>query len=143
MEIFNVGFGELLFIFLLALILLGPDGMKKAGLTIGKGVRAIIRSPFWKIFMDTTREIREMPTILVREAGLEEFNEKTRKSLREFSEELPKESDLSGENFQQLDPRLRSIPWDADPQNSGSTSSEKLAGQPPDEQTSSSTEKQS
>jgi hypothetical protein len=92
--------------------------------------------------MDTTREIREMPTILVREAGLEEFNEKTRKSLREFSEELPKESDLSEENFQQLDPRLRSIPWDADPQNTGRTPSEPLTGQPPDEQTGSSTEKQ-
>ncbi|GIV63213.1 MAG: hypothetical protein AB1457_08985 [Chloroflexota bacterium] len=115
MEIFNVGFGELLFIFLLALILLGPDGMKKAGLTIAKGVRAIIRSPFWKIFMDTTREIREMPTILVREAGLEEFNEKTRKSLREFSEELPKEMDLSDDDLKQLDPRLKPIPWEAPP----------------------------
>lgn len=115
MELFNVGFGELLFIFLLALILLGPEGMKKAGLTIGKGVRAIIRSPFWKIFMDTTREIREMPTILVREAGLEEFNEKTRKSLREFSEELPREAGLTDEDFQQLDPRLRSQPWDTTP----------------------------
>ncbi len=115
MEIFNVGFGELLFIFLLALILLGPDGMKKAGLTIGKGVRAIIRSPFWKIFMDTTREIREMPTTLIREAGLEEFKEKTRKSLQEFSEELPRETGLSDDDFQQLDPRLRPIPWDAKP----------------------------
>ena len=115
MELFNVGFGELLFIFLLALILLGPEGMKKAGLTIGKGVRAIIRSPFWKIFMDTTREIREMPTILVREAGLEEFNEKTRKSLREFSEELPREIGLSDDDLQQLDPRLRPQPWDTPP----------------------------
>lgn len=115
MELFNVGFGELLFIFLLALILLGPDGMKKAGLTVGKGVRAIIRSPFWKIFMDTTREIREMPTILVREAGLEEFNEKTRKSLREFSEELPREIGLSDDDLQQLDPRLRPQPWETNP----------------------------
>lgn len=65
--------------------------------------------------MDTTREIREMPTILVREAGLEEFNEKTRKSLQEFSEELPRETGLSDEDLQQLDPRLRPQPWDTPP----------------------------
>jgi len=142
MEIFNVGFGELLFIFLLALILLGPDGMKKAGLTIGKGVRAIIRSPFWKIFMDTTREIREMPTILVREAGLEEFNEKTRKSLREFSEELPQESQLTEADFQQLDPRLRPIPWDAKPSSSNPPSPADASEQPAERSTPPSDESQ-
>lgn len=135
MELFNVGFGELLFIFLLALILLGPDGMKKAGLTIGKGVRAIIRSPFWKIFMDTTREIREMPTILVREAGLEEFNEKTRKSLQEFSEELPQETGLTDEDLQQLDPRLRPQPWQTNPPPSDSPAQVKNPPPQPDNTT--------
>ncbi len=120
MEIFNIGFGELLFIFVLALILLGPDGMKKAGLTIARGVRAVIRSPFWKIFMDTTREIREMPTILVREAGLEEFNQKTRQSLQEFSEELPGDIGLSDEDIQTLDPRRRTQAWQPPPPSSRS-----------------------
>ncbi len=130
MEIFNVGLGELLFIFLLALILLGPDGMKKAGLTIGKGVRAILRSPFWKLFMDTTREIREMPTLLVREAGLEEFNEKTRQSLREFSEKLPRESGLIEDYSPPLDPRFRSVAWNANPPPAATRSSDQSTDQP-------------
>lgn len=113
MEILNVGLGEALFILILALILLGPEGMANAGLKIGRFVRALIKSPFWRMFMDTTRDIREMPRRLVREAGLEEFNQNTEKFRQEFM--LDEDASEVG-NFQTLDPRYRPVAVDAEPQ---------------------------
>lgn len=88
MELFGVGIGEVLFVLILALILLGPQGMVKAGYKLGSGIRKLLRSPIWAMMLDTTRELRDMPSRLVRDAGLieevEKFNreaEKTRKSI--------------------------------------------------------------
>lgn len=72
MEIFNVGPLELLFIFVIALIFLGPEGMKKYAKVIGREVSKLIKSPLWASFRETTQEIRELPRKLMREAGIEE-----------------------------------------------------------------------
>ena len=72
MEIFGVGIGEVILILVIAIIVLGPEGMIKAAHSIGVFMRKVIKSPIWSQLMDTQREIRDMPTRLVREAGLEE-----------------------------------------------------------------------
>ncbi len=72
MELFGVGPMELLFILVLALVVLGPKDMVKTGQRLGKFLRNLVRSPAWKSMMNTSREIRELPTRLVRESGLEE-----------------------------------------------------------------------
>lgn len=71
MEIFGVGTSELLFILIIALIVLGPKDMQKAGRTIGKWLRGIVTSDGWKIFQQTSRELRTLPNRLVREANEE------------------------------------------------------------------------
>jgi sec-independent protein translocase protein TatB len=71
MEIFGIGSGELLFVIVLALIVLGPKDMQKAGRTIGRWLNALVRSDGWKAFQQTSREIRSLPTKLMREANLE------------------------------------------------------------------------
>jgi Sec-independent protein translocase protein TatA len=71
MEFLGVGPSELIFIFILALIILGPKDMQKAGKTIGKWMRDIVTSDGWKIFQQTSREIRTLPTRLMREANEE------------------------------------------------------------------------
>jgi hypothetical protein len=38
----------------------------------GALIRKVVKSPMWGTIMDTSREIREIPTKLVREAGLDE-----------------------------------------------------------------------
>ena len=48
MEVFGIGPLELLFILLIALIILGPSDMVKAGLTLGRFLRKIITSPEWR-----------------------------------------------------------------------------------------------
>jgi sec-independent protein translocase protein TatB len=71
MEFLGVGPSELIFIFLIAIIILGPKDMQKAGKTIGKWMRDIVTSDGWKIFQQTSREIRTLPTRLMREANEE------------------------------------------------------------------------
>ncbi len=74
MEILGVGMSELVFIVIIALIVLGPKDMQKAGKTIGKWMRSIVTSDGWKIFQQTSRELRTLPNKLIREAN-EELNQ--------------------------------------------------------------------
>jgi sec-independent protein translocase protein TatB len=71
MEILGIGAPELLFIVILAIIILGPRDMQKAGRTIGRWLNKLIRSEGWQIFQRTSAEVRNLPTRLMREANLE------------------------------------------------------------------------
>ncbi|MGC8856601.1 MAG: Sec-independent protein translocase subunit TatA/TatB [Anaerolineae bacterium] len=64
---------EFIFILVFALIILGPKDMEKAGKTIGKWMRDLVTSDAWKVFQQTSREIRALPNRLMREAN-EELN---------------------------------------------------------------------
>ncbi len=71
MEILGVGPSELIFILIIALIVLGPKDMQKAGKTIGKWMRTIVTSDGWKIFQQTSRELKTLPNRLMRDANNE------------------------------------------------------------------------
>jgi sec-independent protein translocase protein TatB len=71
MEILGIGPSELIFIVILAIIILGPKDMQKAGRTIGRWLNNIVRSDGYKAFQQTSREIRNLPTKLMRDANLE------------------------------------------------------------------------
>ena len=83
MEILGVGWQELIFIFLIALIVLGPKDMQKAGRTIGRWLNQLVRSDGWKALQQTSRELRKLPTTLMREANvdLQETEQAIRKGL--------------------------------------------------------------
>ena len=72
MEILGIGPLELGFIVIIALIVLGPKDMAKAGRTIGRTLRKIITSPTWKSVRAAGQGIQELPNRLIREAGMEE-----------------------------------------------------------------------
>jgi len=74
MEILGIGINELVFIIIIALIVLGPKDMQKAGKTIGRWLRDIVTSDGWKVFQQTSRELRTLPNRLMREAN-EELNQ--------------------------------------------------------------------
>jgi sec-independent protein translocase protein TatB len=82
MEILGIGPSELLFIVVIALIVLGPRDMQKAGRTIGKWLRRVVTSDGWKLFQQTSREIQTLPNRLMREAALDELKE-AQKDLRQ------------------------------------------------------------
>lgn len=72
MEFLGIGPLELLFIVLIALIILGPQDMVKAGNTIGRLLRKTILSPTW---LNIQRKVRTLPYELMREAGLEDLKD--------------------------------------------------------------------
>jgi sec-independent protein translocase protein TatB len=71
MEIFGVGTSEFIFIILIAIIILGPKDMQKAGRTIGRFLNQLVKSDSWKIFQQTSNELRNLPQNLMREANME------------------------------------------------------------------------
>jgi len=91
MEIFGIGLPELLLILLIMLVVLGPRDMVKAGQKLGKVIRQVITSDAWRTMMNASREIRELPTKMVREAGLEEDLGELRRQTRELVEPLNEE----------------------------------------------------
>lgn len=76
MEILGIGMPELIFIVIVALLLLGPRDMQKAGKTIGRFLRSLVTSDGWKLFQQTSRDLRTLPNRLMREANeeLEQVN---------------------------------------------------------------------
>ena len=74
MEILGIGPLELLFILLIALIVLGPGDMVKAGRTLGRFLRKVVTSPEWRTVQKASRELRYLPNKLMREANLEDLS---------------------------------------------------------------------
>jgi len=72
MDILGIGPLEFIFILIIALIVLGPSDMVKAGRTIGRFLRQIITSPTWRAVTRTSSELRTLPNKLIRDAGLED-----------------------------------------------------------------------
>lgn len=78
MEILGIGASELLFILLIAIIVLGPKDIQKAGKMVGRWLNQFVRSDGWKALQRASKEIRSLPTNLMREANLEDLREMDR-----------------------------------------------------------------
>ena len=90
MEILGIGPLELLFILLIALIVLGPGDMVKAGRTLGRFMRRIITSPEWRTVQKASRELRYLPNRLMREANLEDL-QKDLSDINQIGGQISKE----------------------------------------------------
>ena len=69
MDILGVGVPELAFIILIAIIVLGPRDMQKAGKTIGTWMRKVVMSPEWREIKNASNKIKSLPAELMREAN--------------------------------------------------------------------------
>ena len=92
MDIFGIGPTELIFIILIALIVLGPKDMEKTGRTIGRWLRNLTTSDGWRAFRDTSREIRNLPSRLMREANLEDLD----KEVGKIGKDIKEATDIKG-----------------------------------------------
>ena len=90
MEFLGIGPLEFLLIVVIAVIVLGPKGMVKAAREIGLLIRKVVKSPLWRDVMDTSREIRDIPQKIVREAGIEEDLKELRRSTQGTIAEIEK-----------------------------------------------------
>ncbi len=82
MKILNVGPLELVFIFILALIVLGPNDLAKYGRQLGTMIRKFVKSPLWRDIINTTREIQDLPKKMMRETKLDQTLTEVESSLR-------------------------------------------------------------
>ena len=98
MDFLGIGPLELLLIAVIAIIVLGPKGMVAGAREAGKAIRKIVRSPIWRDVVDTSREIREFPRKIAREAGIEQDLEDLRRSTRETV------ADINRVHFPQISP---------------------------------------
>jgi sec-independent protein translocase protein TatB len=90
MEILGIGPLELLFILIIALIILGPSDMAKAGRTLGRFMRKIITSPEWNTVQKASRELKYLPNRLMREASIEDLT-KDLQDINKIGSDLNKE----------------------------------------------------
>jgi Sec-independent protein translocase protein TatA len=127
MEIFGIGPLELIFIFLIALIVLGPSDMVKAGRTIGKFLRQIITSPTWQTFTRASRDLRHLPNKLIRDAGLEE-------DIKEINQAVKQAAPTGlGSDLNQWQKDLS--PWTTPPQTIGTPPTPPASSDPADAST--------
>ena len=75
MDFLGIGPLEVLFILIIALIIFGPKDIVKAGQATGRFLRRLITSPGYQTVQRTSRELRNLPNKLMREAGLDEVQE--------------------------------------------------------------------
>ncbi len=85
MEFLGIGPLELFFIVVIALIVLGPKDMIKAGRTLGHWLRSLVTSPSYRTIQQVSNDLRNLPNRLMREAGFDEngqpFGEQIRQEL--------------------------------------------------------------
>ncbi len=117
MDIFGIGPLELVFIFILVIIIFGPKDLMKTGKTIGKSMNKFIRSDTWKTINQTTQELKNLPNRLMREAGLEELEQMKMNNLTPSNQTILPPAD---EKEQQPSPQVNSES-PADSTESGST----------------------
>ena len=92
MNIFGIGPLEILFVLIIGILALGPDGMIEAGRKLGKFLRSIVQSSWWRNIRRGVYEIQHLPQRLMRESELEELKE-----IRDLTKtDLPK---IGGKNI--------------------------------------------
>ena len=84
MNIFGIGFPELLLIFVIALIVLGPRNMVSTSRQLSVAIRKFISSNTWKSIINSTQEIRDIQDKIINDSGLPE----TIKTLQDSTRDL-------------------------------------------------------
>jgi sec-independent protein translocase protein TatB len=86
--IFNIGPLEFILILLVAIIVLGPERMVTGARSFGRYIYKLVRSPTWRAIFSMSQEIRELPTKIMRESGLEETMNEMRSVGTDLNNEL-------------------------------------------------------
>jgi Sec-independent protein translocase protein TatA len=94
MEFLGVGPLELLLVFVLALILLGPREMVNTARKAAVAIRKVTQSDFWKDAVDSSREFRQLPTQIMKETGLDEELRKINSDLSRNQDQATWEKDV-------------------------------------------------
>lgn len=75
MEFLGIGPLELVAIFLIIFVVMGPTDIVKMASTLGKALRKLRESEMWGIMQRAQRELRSLPDTLARQVNLDELQE--------------------------------------------------------------------
>ena len=86
MDFLGVGPLEIIFILIIALVIFGPNDIVRAGKTLGSFMRKVVSSEGWRAFQQASKGMRDLPTTLMREAGLEEEDLRNLSGVKDIEE---------------------------------------------------------
>jgi Sec-independent protein translocase protein TatA len=83
MDLLGVGPLELIFVFLIIFLVLGPKDIAATGKKLGRFFSTVRKSEFWRGVTQVSKEVRSLPTTLMREAELEDIRAEMQNDLKE------------------------------------------------------------
>jgi len=89
----GLGLPELIVIALIAFVVVGPQRTRELGLTVGRWLRRVMRSQWWREFNQITAAMRDLPNTLVRMAELEDDIRQVRGDINRATRSPAMESD--------------------------------------------------
>jgi sec-independent protein translocase protein TatB len=104
MEFLGIGPLELVLIIILAMVLIGPRDMAKVGRDAGRFLNRVYRSPTWRTMNEASRELRNLPNRLAREAELDTLQ----RDLDQVGRGLQDDVKAAGDGMQAWMPPLHS-----------------------------------
>jgi sec-independent protein translocase protein TatB len=108
MELFGIGPLELLFIFIIILLVIGPKDIEKTSRNLGKMINRVNRSPNFQVVRRASEELRNLPARLAREAQLDELKELT--DLSDVKKELQETANTIGNLNKPFDAWTKELP---------------------------------
>ena len=100
MDLFGIGWLEVVFILIIAMIVVGPRDLSKVGKQLGRFLNRMYKSDSWKMLNDASRTLRNLPNRLAREAALED--------LDSFRDSIKDTGNMIKGEFQDVNSSLRS-----------------------------------
>lgn len=110
MDLLGVGPMELIFIIVLALIVIGPRELGSVARSFGRFLNRLYKSQNWRMLVDTSRTLRNLPQQLAREAALEELDlarEAAKEELNQALQLIDEVSHEVSEDVKTLDEDIR------------------------------------
>ncbi len=89
MNLFGLGTGELVFLLILGFLLLGPEEMQRLARMLGRLLRRLYMSTFWRMTVRLRYEFESYLREEIRRAGLEELERLQLEWQRELQQAAP------------------------------------------------------
>ena len=136
MEVFGIGPLELLFIFIILILVLGPKDIEKTARNAGKLLNKVYKSPNYQVVRRASEELRNLPARLAREAQLDELKELA--DLSDVKQELQETANSIGRLNQPFDAWTKELkagetaaPAAVNPPSNGTPPAARAAAAPP------------
>jgi Sec-independent protein translocase protein TatA len=82
----GIGLPELIILALLGFVLIGPERSREVALKLGRFLRSMMTSAWWREFNQIRQALRDLPTTLVRMAEIEEVQAELKRTVGDIGQ---------------------------------------------------------